>query len=558
MSSKASPTVVMSFNSSSATSISKVSSNAMTSSTRSRLSAPRSSLKEASRVTLDGSTANTSTALSVNFASASLRSMVFAPCFVSLHGTKPARTVVPLLAEREPAVNAQHGAGDVAGVATREKPHHASDIGRLADAPHGDHGGHLVLGGAHIAGHVGIDETGRDDVHGHAARGDLFGEGAGESDQSCFGGRVVRLTRYADEGTDGADEDDRALSGPHHGRHRRSHGIKSAVEVGRQHFAPLFVTHAHREAVASDARVENRDVDRSELGDCGFHRLGDLLGVRDVDPERFGATAWGVAGPRQTDDAVAQLNEVFGDSGADAAARAGDDDVSTHGALSFNSSSDAGAYWCSKGRMRLVRPLSTPPGGISIVVVTDAGSAIVQRRNSTGDVSWRESRLRHSEALVCTSPSTLASNVASVAPHVVDASAVSSSAWADAINGEWKAPPTGSAVARRQPSSRCRAIRSSRPSVVPLTTIWPVPLMLAIHTSARSSNASRAWPSPPIRATIDPGEACAARAIAAPRTAINRAPSSMLNSPDATRAVSSPRLWPRRKRARTPRSSSSR
>src|SRR5664280_3584896 len=216
MSSKASPTVVMSFNSSSATSISKVSSSAMTSSTRSRLSAPRSSLKEASRVTLDGSTSSTSTALSVNFAIASLRSMVFAPCFVSLHGTKPRTVLVPLLAECEPTVDAQYGTSDVAGVVTGEKPYDASDIGWLTDATHGDHGGHLVLGGAQITGHVGIDETGRDDVDRDTARGDLLGERAGESDQSRLGGRVVGLAGNADEGADGANEDDGALSSPHH------------------------------------------------------------------------------------------------------------------------------------------------------------------------------------------------------------------------------------------------------------------------------------------------------------------------------------------------------
>jgi len=45
-----------------------------------------------------------------------------------------------------------------------------------------------------------------------------------------------------------------------------------------------------------------------------------------------------------------------------------------------------------------------------------------------------------------------------------------------------------------------------------------------------------------IKATIDPSVAAAARAIAAPRTPMSRAPSSMESSPEATRALNSPRL----------------
>ena len=87
-------------------------------------------------------------------------------------------------------------------------------------------------------------------------------------------------------------------------------------------------------------------------------------------------------------------------------------------------------------------------------VVTEAGNARVASRNSTGEVNCRESRSRHSSALVCTRPSTLAISTASVAPHVTWASARSSSFWAGSINGEWNAPPTANGVARRQPSSR--------------------------------------------------------------------------------------------------------
>src|SRR5487761_1980399 len=558
MSSKASPTVVMSFSSSSATSMLNVSSSAMTSSTRSRLSAPRSSAKEASGVTFEGSTASTSTALSVNLASASVRSMRCPLTFFPLHRSHTVRTGRGLEAEREAPVHREDRAGDVARVVTREKPDNSGDIARLAGAAHRDHRQHLVPRRAQVDGHVRVDESGGDHVHGHATGGHLARERAGQSHEAGLGRPVVGLTRHAHEGADRPHEDDRTRPGAHHRGEHRARRVEGAVEVGRHHLAPLFVAHAQGQAVTGDPSVYHRDLDGTELFEGDLDRLGHLGRGGHVDGQRQGAAGGGPARAREAHDGVAQVDEVLRDGGADAATRAGDDDVTTHQSTSWSCAGEDGAYWDWKVRIRRVRPVRTPPGGFSIVVVTVSGRAWVAARNSTGEVNWRESRSRHSCAEVCTAPSTLAMSVASVSPQTVVASAASNSTWAGAIRGEWKAPPTARGVARRQPSSRCRAARSSRAPRGPLTTTWPGPLMLATHTSASPSRAARASSSPPIRASIEPSTASAARAIAAPRTVINRAPSSRLSRPEATSAENSPRLWPSRQCGRRPRSSSDR
>ena len=59
------------------------------------------------------------------------------------------------------------------------------------------------------------------------------------------------------------------------------------------------------------------------------------------------------------------------------------------------------------------------------------------------------------------------------------------------MSGVWNAPPTGSAIARRTPSSFARAIAASRPSGVPASTICPGALSLASqHASGAAAHAS--------------------------------------------------------------------
>ena len=174
--------------------------------------------------------------------------------------------------------------------------------------------------------------------------------------------------------------------------------------------------------------------------------------------------------------------------------------------------------------------------------MTLCGSVSVASRNCTGEVSCRESNSFQSCAVVCTFPSTFAISTESVVRHSMFASAASSSSCAGDMRGEWNAPPTGSGVARFHPSSLLRDIKSSRPAREPLTTICPVPLMFAIQTFSRVFRFSNAPSSPPMSATIDPSVVVAQRSIAAPRTPMSFAPSSIERSPEATSAENSPRL----------------
>src|SRR5438477_6391194 len=93
----------------SSTVMSNDSSRAITSSTRSRLSASRSSPKRASGVTLSAGTCSTSTAQALNFSKAASLSIL------------QSFLIMRSVAHPEPAVDREGGAGDEAGLGGREE-----------------------------------------------------------------------------------------------------------------------------------------------------------------------------------------------------------------------------------------------------------------------------------------------------------------------------------------------------------------------------------------------------------------------------------------------------
>src|SRR5512145_448321 len=122
----ASPTVRSFSASSSGMSMSNSFSNAMTSSTVSRLSAPRSSMKLASLVSLSRSTPSSSTMMSLTFSSS---------CFMSI--------AMGILSERgrlhhHPAVDDQDLPCNVAGRVGGEKEDGAGDVGSLPQPSQGN------------------------------------------------------------------------------------------------------------------------------------------------------------------------------------------------------------------------------------------------------------------------------------------------------------------------------------------------------------------------------------------------------------------------------------
>src|SRR5512146_1314505 len=172
------------------------SSKAMTSSTVSRLSAPRSSMKLASSVTFSASTPRCSTTIFFTRSATSLilitpsgirsetcvRHAIAAPpgpCKPgSMQGPPPSGSA--RLGHVHPAVHMHRLAGDVGAFVAGEPDEGGGHVLAVAEAARGDaleHLGLLRLG--ERVRHRGADEARGDAVHGHVARGDFGGEAAG-------------------------------------------------------------------------------------------------------------------------------------------------------------------------------------------------------------------------------------------------------------------------------------------------------------------------------------------------------------------------------------------
>src|SRR5690606_25134207 len=110
------------------------------------------------------------------------------------------------------AVHVQGLAGDVAGVRAGEEGHGAGDVRRFAEAAQRDLAEHRLLGvRRQVAGHVGVDEARGNHVHGHAAAADLLGQRLAEGDDAGLGRGVVGLAGVAGGADHRGDVDDAAL-----------------------------------------------------------------------------------------------------------------------------------------------------------------------------------------------------------------------------------------------------------------------------------------------------------------------------------------------------------
>src|SRR5213078_1443659 len=187
--------------SSSGMSMSNSFSKAMTSSTVSRLSAPRSSMKLASDVSLSRSTPNSSTMMSLTFSSS---------CFISI-AMGILNAGMGNGSQHHPAVDDQQLPRNVAGEVGGEKEHGGGDVLSLPQPAQWDgfdQGLPRLRGDP--AGQLGVDEARRHGVHQHVARGELLGDRLGEPDQARLGRRVVRLPLVPGHPHDAGDVDDPA------------------------------------------------------------------------------------------------------------------------------------------------------------------------------------------------------------------------------------------------------------------------------------------------------------------------------------------------------------
>src|SRR5512136_2921359 len=167
------------------------SSSAMTSSTVSRESAPRSSMKDASSVTCSSLMLSLSETIARTFLSSSSLSMVssFAN---SLCGRRPSHV--------HAAVHTDHLARDVRGLLGEKEFYRRCHVFGKPEFLEGDE---VEVGLADLLGE-GVGHGRGDEPRGHgvdrdAADADLAGKGLGERDDRRLGGRVVGLAGVAHE-----------------------------------------------------------------------------------------------------------------------------------------------------------------------------------------------------------------------------------------------------------------------------------------------------------------------------------------------------------------------
>src|SRR5438309_5546691 len=160
-------------------------SNAMTSSTVSRLSAPRSSMKLASGVSLSRSTPSSSTMMSLTFSSSCFMSIAM----MTLSG---GRGGGGSRSHHHPAVDHQHLSRNVAGQVGGEKEDGAGDVRGLAQPSQRDVVEEVLLRlRGDPARQLGIDIAGGDGVDQHVARRQILSHRLGEADQSGLRRRVI-------------------------------------------------------------------------------------------------------------------------------------------------------------------------------------------------------------------------------------------------------------------------------------------------------------------------------------------------------------------------------
>src|SRR3984957_670894 len=567
------------------------SSNAITSSTVSRLSAPRSSMKLAFSVTFDSSTPRCSTTIFFTRSATSLIRIVpqwligrcsrFSAVRVSDRGISRLRVAiaaalkgggshntnsagVPIrgtaqpraLYHAHPAVDMQRLSGDVGGLGAGEVNRGGGDLLGRAEALHGNRRhepGALVV--AQLIGHRRPDEARRDAVDGDAAGRDLGGDRFRHGDHRGFRGGVIRLAGIAGDPADRADRDDPAVAAAQHAAQRGADQAKPGGEVDLQHRLPIPVAHAHRKPVAGDSGIVDQDVELAERR----LRLADqalrLVGLGKIGGEDMSALAKFGGERRQRrfarageHDGGALGVQRAGDRPADAAPRVGDKgflagEIEHHSRfISASVSAAVPTEDASNSRsMRRASPASTRPAPISTISSTSCSlkSNTVSRQ--------RTSRITCSTSISRISPGSLTGEAVTLATtgtrggfNATSASASSMISAAGAISGQWNGALTGSMIERRAPRSAASATPRSPAARWPLTTIcpgdlsWATPLRPYPAVPAATSRAASI--SRPSSAAIAPSPTGTAFCIARPRRLTRRTASGTEKAPAAARA----------------------
>jgi hypothetical protein len=182
------------------------------------------------------------------------------------------------------------------------------------------------------AGHVGVDETGGDDVGRDAAAAELASDGTGEADQPGLRRRVVHLARRAGQPDDRRDEDHPAGLGLEHAPRGALGDAVGGRQVRVDDPGERLLAHPHEQPVVGDPGVGHQDLDRAVRG-LGLGEGGvDRVGVGDVAVHREQAVGHPVlAGAVGHRHLVALGGERLGDRQADAAVSSGHEHAASHG-----------------------------------------------------------------------------------------------------------------------------------------------------------------------------------------------------------------------------------
>ena len=101
--------------------------------------------------------------------------------------------------------------------------------------------------------------------NGNAAAAQLLGQGLGHADEPRLAGAVVDLARVAPQGHHGAEVDDAAVAGLHHGPSGGLHGEEGPLEVGLDDRVEVLLLEHHGQVVPGDARVVDQNVQGAQL-----------------------------------------------------------------------------------------------------------------------------------------------------------------------------------------------------------------------------------------------------------------------------------------------------
>ena len=150
--------------------------------------------------------------------------------------------------------------------------------------------------------HGGFDEARRDAIDGDRARSEFQSEAFHHSDQSRFGGDIVRLSFVAGKADDRSDHDDSTPSLFQHGTKQLLRQVEDARQIDFEHIAPRLCFHVERESVLGVSCVVDENIDGLELVEDGLGELCSFFTHREI--------AW--VGARLVADLFLQAVELGG------------------------------------------------------------------------------------------------------------------------------------------------------------------------------------------------------------------------------------------------------